>query len=203
MSIKKEEILKKIDDEDLLRLAKSVLDDSAKSETGRSELTKMVKNSLSVDETEKRIRELKNGAKISGRVDAAALGQTFRGQRLLKASIVALFAGIIMVAVSQGIYSIGGSYINSLNPATPMQTIIDMTRALTEAYDAGLAISLVVRTIGLALLAYWLFSSAVRMSSVNYTIAGILALAGSIMIAGIFISVNISAPYLISPYIVY
>ena len=51
MSIKKEEILKKIDDEDLLRLAKSVLDDSAKSETGRSELTKMVKNSLSVDET--------------------------------------------------------------------------------------------------------------------------------------------------------
>ena len=185
LSKRKEEVLEKAKNEDLLMLAKSILDVSTESDAGRPELMRIIKNSLSIEDIEKRLQELK-AQKTSAVGKETDLRYLFRGQAGLKASVIVIFMSFIMVvvfgAVSNAIYS----YINSITIDYDLRS-----RLIAELNLAGLVVNAVgtsIRIIGLALLTYWLFSSAIRVGSASHVTGGILALAAALVLAGYLIS---------------
>jgi hypothetical protein len=78
---KKEEALSKLNDEELLDLARSVSENSVGSDASRKNLIKMVKGSLSVEEIKQKVNEKKSSLKMKTPRDRAsimgAVGQAF------------------------------------------------------------------------------------------------------------------------------
>jgi uncharacterized membrane protein len=196
MASRKDKVLDKISDEDLVALAKSALDKRIYGKVGRDELVKTVKDSLSIEEINRKVRAVDRGAKITSGTELNRQpqgGRVFSHPALLGVGIVTFFASLILGQFLQwrffaDYYSSGQRYLSNL----------------LQAYILLDLVINIVKVLGLGLIVIWLFMSALRAVEVSHTMAAILALCGSILIGVALLSLTvISYPFsYYSPYYV-
>jgi hypothetical protein len=186
MASRKDKVLDKISDEDLVALAKSALDKRIYSKVSRDELVKTVKDSLSIEEINKRVRAVDRGAKITSGTEANRQpqgGRVFSHPALLGVGLVTFFASLILGQYLQlrffadyyGPYYYG--HYNLLGNLRQSYILLDLVINM-------------VKVLGLGLIVTWLFMSAVRAAEVNHTMAAIMALCGSILLAVVLLSLT-------------
>jgi hypothetical protein len=188
VSKRKEDVLERISYEDLLELAKSVSDKQVDTKAFRGELAKLLKDSLSIEEIERKAREIKEEKRAEGNKRQPDTTRVFFSSRTLKGSIFAVFLGFVLSQIAQWYYNIVANYINYNPLPLDSASMYAIRYTLNQVAPTLTLIANLVKLIGLALLTYWLFSSAIRASTMSHSMAAILTLSGALLVIGILIS---------------